>query len=87
MHTNHIFIDAFGDVYLCCYYLRRKKEHKLGNVYKKPIRDIWFSKRHLAIAKKIRIKECNQMDCRWIKFNNLMKDFIYEDNLRQLDFA
>lgn len=87
MHVNHIFIDAFGDVYLCCYYLRRKKKHKLGNIYEKSIKDIWFSRRHWEVARHTQIKECNRMDCRWIKFNNLMKDFIYDDKLRQLDFV
>jgi len=86
-HINHIFIDALGDVYLCCYYLRRKKKHWLGNVYQKSIKDIWFSDRHLEVAKNTEIRECNRMDCRWIKFNNFLKPFIYEDKLRQLDFV
>ena len=87
MNINHIFIDAFGDVYLCCYYLRRKKRHKLGNIYNSRLRDIWFSDRHWRVAKNADIRECNRMDCRWIKFNNLMQDYIYEDRLCQLDFV
>lgn len=87
MHINHIFIDAFGDVYLCCYYLRRKAGHRIGNIYKNTIRDIWHGKRHREVARSTRIEECNQMDCRWIKYNNMMRPLVYEDKLRQLDFV
>ncbi|MDP2933351.1 MAG: SPASM domain-containing protein, partial [bacterium] len=79
--------DAFGDVYLCCYYLRRKKTHWLGNVYKNPLKDIWFGQRHMKVARHTRVAECNKMDCRWIGFNNRMKPFVYDDRLRQLDFV
>jgi len=87
MHINHIFIDAFGDVYLCCYYLRRKSEHRIGNIYEKTMREIWYGKKHWDVAYNTKIEECNRMDCRWIKYNNLMKPFVYEDKLRQLDFV
>jgi len=85
MNINHIFIDAYGDMYLCCHYLNRKKDVKLGSTSEQPIRDIWFSERHREVMKNIKIEECNKVDCRWIRYTNLMEPFI-EDEKRPLDF-
>ena len=85
MNINHIFIDAYGDIYLCCHYLDRKSEHRLGNVYKKTIASVWFSRKHREVIKNIDVKKCNKRDCRWIKYNNFMRPLV-EDEGRPLDF-
>ena len=85
MNINHIFIDAHGDVYLCCHYLKDKESLKLGSTSDQSIKDIWFSKRHWEVIKNTKPEECNKVDCRWIKYTNLMKPFV-DDNERQLDF-
>ena len=82
---NHIFIDAFGDIYLCCHYLDRRKEHRLGNIYDKSVKDIWFSKRHFEVIYNTDRHVCNKTDCRWIKYNNFMLPII-KDKERSLDF-
>lgn len=85
MNINHVFVDAYGDMYLCCHYLNRKKDIKLGSTFDKSIKDIWFSERHWEAIKNTKIEECNEVDCRWIKYTNLMKPFI-DDDKRPLDF-
>jgi radical SAM protein with 4Fe4S-binding SPASM domain len=85
LHINHIFIDGFGDIYLCCHYLDQKNSLKIGNIYEKPIEKIWFSKRHFNVANNINTRECNKADCRWIRYTNLMAPFL-EDEKRPLDF-
>ena len=85
MHINHIFIDCSGDVYLCCHYLDKKKDLKIGNIHKASLKKIWFSKRHMQVAKGTKIHECNKVDCRWIKYNNYMEPFLSDKN-RPLDF-
>lgn len=86
MSINHIFIDGYGDMYLCCHYLNRKKDVKLGSTFDKKIKDIWFSKRHWEAMKNTKIRECNEVDCRWIRYTNLMRPFV-EDDKRSLDFV
>lgn len=85
MNINHIFIDAYGDMYLCCHYLNRKADVKLGSILEQPIKDIWFSDRHWQTVKNTKLEECNEVDCRWIRYTNIMKPFI-EDDKRPLDF-
>lgn len=86
MNINHVFIDAYGDMYLCCHYLNRKQDIKLGSTLDQSIKDIWFSDRHWEAIKNTDIKKCNEVDCRWIRYTNLMRPFI-EDGKRPLDFV
>lgn len=59
-------IDAYGNVYLCCYYMYRKDSHKIGNVFEKPFKEIWDSKEHREKIKNIRTHECMKHDCRFM---------------------
>lgn len=76
----HTMIDAYGDVYICCYYQYREDAHKIGNIYKEPFKQIWFSHKHQEQIKKINPKECNKYDCRFHVYNKKMSNLFQEDD-------
>jgi MoaA/NifB/PqqE/SkfB family radical SAM enzyme len=80
-----IMIDALGDVFLCCYYRHRKKTHCFGNMFKKPLKKIWYSKCHWDAIRSIKVSECNVLDCRFGVYNELMHQMMIKD-IAQLDF-
>jgi cyclic pyranopterin phosphate synthase len=80
-----VMIDALGDVFLCCYYRHRKKTHCFGNLFKKPLEKIWYSKRHWDAIQSIKVSECNVLDCRFGVYNELMHQMMIKD-IAQLDF-
>ena len=63
-------IDCYGDVYLCTYYRHRRKTHRIGNVFKESMEDIWFSEGHNYAIKNIKKEECNLYNCRFHKYVN-----------------
>jgi MoaA/NifB/PqqE/SkfB family radical SAM enzyme len=69
-------IDYFGDVYLCCYYNHRTKSHKIGNIGRNKLEEIWGSYKHYEIACNVNISECNVYDCRYIRYEKIMKDLM-----------
>jgi hypothetical protein len=74
-------IDAYGDVYICCYYQYRKESHKIGNVIKNSFYEVWFSDEHLEKIGEINPKECNKYDCRFHRYNSFMNDIFKDDKL------
>jgi MoaA/NifB/PqqE/SkfB family radical SAM enzyme len=70
----HTMIDAYGDVYICCYYQYRKQTHKFGNIFKDSFYHIWYSDEHYKAIKGIKTKECNKYDCRFHRYNKVMRD-------------
>jgi len=68
------FIDASGDVYICCYFQGREEAHKFGNLGEKSFMDIWASKEHFAKISGIDIELCNLVNCRFHKYNSILYD-------------
>jgi len=86
MSPIHTLIDPVGDVYICCYYMDRKDEHRIGNVFEKPFSEIWGSDTHRRKIANIDMKKCNVFDCRWHKYNKDMLEF-FETNKIQHEFC
>ncbi len=82
----HTLIDPLGDVYICCYYMDRKADHCIGNVFEKPFSEIWGSSTHYKKISNISIEKCNVFDCRWHIYNNTMKELV-STNAVQCEFC
>jgi len=67
-------IDAYGDVWACCYYRHRKDEHWLGNIFKDGLRELWYSDYHQEVMSSIDKCKCLKYDCRFMKYNDFMAD-------------
>ncbi|MFH0921490.1 MAG: radical SAM protein [Fibrobacterota bacterium] len=80
-----IMIDAIGEVFVCCYYRHRRDTHGFGNIFKTPLKKIWFSKRHWKAIASIKPAECNRLDCRFAAYNQIMADMMIKDKA-QFDF-
>jgi GTP 3',8-cyclase len=78
-------IDARGDVLLCCYYLHRRERHRIGNISRKPFREVWGSQKHIRAIEGIRPPECNLFDCRFVNYMRVL-DPVVSDPGRQSDF-
>ena len=74
MSAVHTLVEYNGDVFICCYYRHRMNKHKIGNIFNKNFYDIWHSFEHWEKMKSVNIDECNLYDCRFIKYNKIMKD-------------
>lgn len=85
MSPVQIMIDTLGEVYICCYYRHRRDKHRFGNVFEKPLKDIWYSVEHRQAIDGIEMHECNNLDCRFAVYNRLMYDMMVDDE-SQLDF-
>jgi len=75
-----VMVDTLGDVFLCCYYRHRKQAHKFGNAFEQPLRDIWYSQRHWQAIKGIKPPECNLLDCRFVRYNEIMTMLMIEND-------
>lgn len=78
-------IDTLGEVYLCCYYTHRKEKHTIGNCFKDPLEGLWYSEDHWRKIDGIEPHECNNLDCRFVKYNDIM-DKLVADNEAQFEF-
>lgn len=63
-----IAVDVHGDFYLCVYYMHRKDALRVGNMFEKPLTEMWGGKEHLKKISKIKISECLAHDCRFQKY-------------------
>ena len=63
----HTVLDWQGNIYICCYYYYREKEHLLGNIFKDDIRQLWGSKKHLDKVRQIDREKCKLVDCKFFK--------------------
>jgi len=77
----HVMIDAAGDAFACCYYRHRSEHHRYGNVFERPLRDLWYSAEHLKTINTIRKEECEKYDCRFIKYAEMMEDALAHGEL------
>ena len=80
-----VTIDPYGDAFICCYYRHRLNKHRLGNVFKDGLKNIWYSKTHWEKISQIDPKDCNKYDCRFHYYNELMEGLIIKD-IGQLHF-
>lgn len=72
----HTLIDPVGDVYICCYYMDRKDDHCIGNVYEKSFSEVWGGQKHIEKLRNIDAQKCNVFDCRWHKYNSEMLELL-----------
>jgi radical SAM protein with 4Fe4S-binding SPASM domain len=72
-------VDPYGDVFICCYYRHRRDRHRLGNLFERRLQDIWYSQEHWEKIRQIEVEECNRYDCRFHAYNELMHEFVVED--------
>ena len=70
----HVFIDTDGAVYLCTYFEGREDTHAIGNVFERPLTEIWGGARHLKAAAHIHPALCQQFDCRFHRYNARIDD-------------
>jgi len=75
-----IMVDTLGDVFLCCYYRHRKASHRFGNAFEESLRDIWHSQRHWDAIRGIKPPECNLLDCRFVRYNDIMTTLLIEND-------
>jgi MoaA/NifB/PqqE/SkfB family radical SAM enzyme len=80
-----IMVDTLGDVYLCCYYVHRKRRHSIGNCFETPLKDLWYSERHWEAIRGIVPRECNNLDCRFVHYNRIM-DEVMSNGGQQFEF-
>lgn len=78
-------IDTLGDVYLCCYYTHRKEKHTIGNCFTDPLKALWNHDDHWKKIDAIEPCECNNLDCRFVKYNEIMNE-VMRDNDAQFEF-
>lgn len=78
-------VDPMGEVYLCCYYRHRKEKHSIGNCFETPLHDLWYSEDHWKAIQGIQPHECNNLDCRFVKYNQVM-DAAMKHNDMQYEF-
>ncbi len=74
-----VTVDPCGDVYICCYYRHRMEKHRLGNLLRQDLKDIWYSQAHWEKVRQIDPQECNRYDCRFHVYNELMRELVIED--------
>jgi len=78
-------IDALGEVYMCCYYTHRKEKHSIGNCFSEPLDHLWYDEKHWDKIDAIEPRECNNLDCRFVKYNEIMNE-VMRDNDAQFEF-
>lgn len=72
-------VDAAGETYLCCYYRHRKEKHSIGNAFASPLTDLWYADRHWQAINGIEPNECNNLDCRFVAYNQILDGLMVED--------
>ena len=72
-------VDPYGDVYICCYYRHRMEKHRLGNLLKQSLQNIWYSQEHWYKISQIDMEDCNKYDCRFHYYNELMHELVIKD--------
>lgn len=71
-----LVVDTLGEVYLCCYYRHRKENHSIGNCFSDPLDELWYSQKHWDSIDGIKPHECNNLDCRFVKYNDIMNELL-----------
>lgn len=76
LNPLHTVVDHTGNVYICCYYYYRGKEHVLGNMLETKIDKFWFSDEHKKKIKDINKKECAKVDCKFFRHHRVVDEMI-----------
>lgn len=79
-------IDTLGEIFLCCYYRHRKDKHSIGNVFAQPLQDLWYSESHWQKIDAIEPRECNNLDCRFVRYNKIMDRLMDGTDDAQFEF-
>lgn len=80
----HAVIDSNGNIYVCCFF-NDQNDLKIGNIFESRFLDVWGSEKHKRIMKSLDMSNCNKRDCRWIFYNNFMKEVI-DDDIMDISF-
>ena len=83
MSPIHTLVDPLGNVYICCYYMGREKEHCIGNAFEKDFSEIWASPEHYEKLRHIDIGKCNVFDCRWHGYNETLSNLLNNNTHHQ----
>ena len=75
-------VDPMGEVYLCCYYRHRKEKHSIGNCFTTPLDELWYSQKHWEAIDGIEPHECNNLDCRFVKYNQIMDEAMLHSDMQ-----
>ncbi|MCH7959801.1 MAG: radical SAM protein [Candidatus Hydrogenedentes bacterium] len=75
-----LVVDTLGEVFLCCYYRHRKDRHSIGNCFTDPLDGLWYSEEHWRKIDAIVPRECNNLDCRFVKYNETMNGLLIEND-------
>jgi radical SAM protein with 4Fe4S-binding SPASM domain len=67
-----VTIDAFGEVYLCCYFRHRPASHSIGNIFKSSFEELWGGERHRRAIAEVNPAECSVMDCRFVRYHDIV---------------
>lgn len=73
-------VDTLGEVYMCCYYTHRKDNHTIGNCFTDPLKELWYHEDHWKKIDAIEPCECNNLDCRFVKYNEIMNKVMVDDD-------
>lgn len=65
LNAFHSMMDHKGNCYICCYYGGREQEHFLGNIFKTPFEDFWYSEAHWEKIKGIKREACFKEYCKF----------------------
>lgn len=74
LNPLHIVVDYLGNVYLCCYYYYRKEKHRIGNMLKDNLSDIWHSKDHWKSIREIDREDCSKVDCKFFNHHIIIEE-------------
>jgi len=80
-----LVVDTLGEVFLCCYYRHRKEDHSIGNCFSDSLKNLWYAQKHWDKIDGIQPKQCNNLDCRFVKYNAIM-DQVMGENDAQFEF-
>ncbi len=73
-------IDTLGEVFLCCYYRHRKDDHSIGNCFTDDLSELWYAEKHWEKIDGIEPHACNNLDCRFVKYNEIMAKLMVDDD-------
>ena len=76
LNPLHTVMDHLGNLYICCYYYYREESHKIGNIFYKDFRDIWFGEEHRKKIRSIKREDCDKVDCKYFEHHKAVNELI-----------
>jgi MoaA/NifB/PqqE/SkfB family radical SAM enzyme len=65
LNQLHTMMDQRGDIWMCCYGYVHGENHKIGNIFETPFKDLWMSPRHRQKVFDIDRRKCATVDCKF----------------------